>query len=125
MILLRQMVIFLFMMVLGYIIAKKGILNEEVSKSISWIIVNIANPALIISGSIGNSIRKSELLFILALAFGLYLLLILVAELIIPFFYFPKKSEGIYKILLVFTNMGFMGFPIMSAMPEADMLTFR
>ena len=116
MILLRQMVIFLFMMVLGYIIAKKGILNEEVSKSISWIIVNIANPALIISGSIGNSIRKSELLFILALAFGLYLLLILVAEFIIPFFYFPKKSEGIYKILLVFTNMGFMGFPIMSAM---------
>ncbi|MDY6243242.1 MAG: AEC family transporter, partial [Lachnospiraceae bacterium] len=109
MILLRQMVIFLFMMVLGYIIAKKGILNEEVSKSISWIIVNIANPALIISGSIGNSIRKSELLFILALAFGLYLLLILVAELIIPFFHFPKKSEGIYKILLVFTNMGFMG----------------
>lgn len=124
MILLRQMVIFLFMMVLGYIIAKKGILNEEVSKSISWIIVNIANPALIISGSIGNSIRKSELLFILALAFGLYLLLILVAELIIPFFYFPKKSEGIYKILLVFTNMGFMGFPIMSAMYGSESLLY-
>ena len=124
MILLRQMVIFLFMMVLGYIIAKKGILNEEVSKSISWIIVNIANPALIISGSIGNSIRKSELLFILALAFGLYLLLILVAELIIPFFHFPKKSEGIYKILLVFTNMGFMGFPIMSAMYGSESLLY-
>ena len=124
MILLRQMVIFLFMMVLGYIIAKKGILNEEVSKSISWILVNIANPALIISGSIGNSIRKSELLFILALAFGLYLLLILVAELIIPFFYFPKKSEGIYKILLVFTNMGFMGFPIMSAMYGSESLLY-
>lgn len=124
MILLRQMVIFLFMMVLGYIIAKKGILNEEVSKSISWIIVNIANPALIISGSIGNSIRKSELLFILALAFGLYLLLILVAELIIPFFYFSKKSEGIYKILLVFTNMGFMGFPIMSAMYGSESLLY-
>lgn len=124
MILLRQMVIFLFMMVLGYIIAKKGILNEEVSKSISWIIVNIANPALIISGSIGNSIRKSELLFILALAFGLYLLLILVAELIIPFFRFPKKAEGIYKILLVFTNMGFMGFPIMSAMYGSESLLY-
>lgn len=121
MILLRQMMIFLFMMILGYFIAKKGYLNEEVSKSISWIIVNIANPALIISGSIGNTISRTELLFILALAFGLYFLMILVAEIMIPLFHFQKQTEGIYKILLVFTNMGFMGFPIMSAMygPEA------
>ncbi|MDY6243630.1 MAG: AEC family transporter, partial [Lachnospiraceae bacterium] len=55
---------------------------------------------------------------------GLYLLLILVAELIIPFFHFPKKSEGIYKILLVFTNMGFMGFPIMSAMYGSESLLY-
>lgn len=124
MILLRQMIIFLFMMVIGYLIARKGIWKEEVSKSVSWLIVNIANPALILSGSIGNSIGKSELLFILALAFGLYFLLILVAECMIPLFHFPKKSEGIYKILLVFTNMGFMGFPIMSAMYGAEALLY-
>ena len=55
MILLKQMMIFGIMMAAGYVMARKNILDEKAAKAISWLIVNIANPALILSGCIGNT----------------------------------------------------------------------
>lgn len=110
------MTIFLIMMVIGYLTAKREILTEPVSKAISWIIVNIANPALILSGSTENSISRSKLVYVLAVAFIVYFIMIAVAEFVIPLFHFGRENAGLYKALFVFTNMGFMGFPIMSAM---------
>lgn len=75
MILLKQMMIFGIMMAAGYVMAKKNILDEKAAKAISWLIVNIANPALILSGCIGNTISKSELLSVLTTAVVLYVIL--------------------------------------------------
>jgi len=55
---------------------KKKVLDIKVTKAISWIIVNIANPALIISGSIGNAIEKMELLSVLKVSIVIYITLI-------------------------------------------------
>lgn len=115
MILFQQMLILFFVMILGFIMARKKIIDKHVSKSLSWITVNVANPALIISGSQGNSVEGRELIFVLALAFGLFFVMIIFAELIIPLFRLQKDDSGIYKVLLIFSNMGFMGFPIISA----------
>ena len=80
MILLKQMIILFFVIMLGYMMARKKIIDKKVSKSLSWITVNISNPALIISGSQGNHIEKKEMLFLIILAFGIFLLLIILAE---------------------------------------------
>ena len=40
MILLKQMLIFFFLMLLGYYSARKGVMDQKVSKSVSWIVVN-------------------------------------------------------------------------------------
>ena len=116
MVLVKQMIIFFLLMLIGYGMGKRGIIDEKVSKSFSWLIVNVANPALILSGSIGTVMERMELLRILALATVLFLVLILVAELLIPFFHLEQKDAGVYKVLLIFSNMGFMGFPIISAL---------
>ena len=60
MVLLKQLLIFLFMMVLGYGMAKTGIMEEKACSAINWMLVNIANPALVISSSIGNAIEKGS-----------------------------------------------------------------
>lgn len=115
MILLKQMLILFFFMLIGYFMGKKKIIEEKVSKSLSWLIVNITNPALILSGGISAVMDRTELLSTFALAVGLFAVLILFAELVIPLFRFEKKDAGVYKALTVFSNMGFMGFPIISA----------
>ena len=50
MILLRQMAILFFYMLIGYAMARKNLLKEEQSKLLSFLVVNVANPALILSG---------------------------------------------------------------------------
>lgn len=52
-------------------------MEEKACSAINWLLVNIANPALVISSSIGNVIEKEELLFTLLLAAGLYLVVLL------------------------------------------------
>lgn len=124
MILLRQMLIFFVIMLLGYYMGKKQILNEEGSKSISWIVVNLANPALIISGCLNleNPLDKKELLYILSVAVSLFVLLIILAHLM-PHLFSTKGSEtGAYQVMLVFSNFGFMGMPLLSVMYGAKAL---
>lgn len=125
MILLKQMLIFFFIMILGYYAARKGVMDDKVSKSISWIVVNIANPALIISGSLGKStISTADILSATALAATVFFVLILIAEFLLPLLSFPKEEEGVYKVMLVFSNIGFMGFPILAAIYGASALMY-
>lgn len=125
MILLKQMLIFFFIMLLGYFTARKGIIDEKVSKSISWIVVNIANPALIVSGSLDETtISTKSILSTTVLAVVVFGILILIAEVFLPLFHFQKEEVGVYKIMLVFSNMGFMGFPIIAAIYGTSALMY-
>ena len=124
MILLKQMPILLFFMILGYGMAKKQILDQNNCRFLSWLIVNVANPALILSGSLESQIGKRELAQTLVLAVLFYAALIVVSELLVTLFRAGKKEAGMYKVMLTFTNMGFMGFPILSAMYGSTALLY-
>ncbi len=52
MILLKQMVVLFLLMIVGFVCRKIGLLTEESAKKISGIVVNVANPALILSAGI-------------------------------------------------------------------------
>lgn len=124
MILLKQMLILFFFMLIGYSMGRKKIVDEKVSKSLSWLIVNVTNPALILSGGLSAVMDRTELLSTFVLAVGLFAVLILFAELVIPLFRMEKRDAGVYKALTVFSNMGFMGFPIISAVYGQEALIY-
>ena len=105
---------------------RKDILTDEMCKSLSWIVVNLANTAMIISGSINseNGIAGKELIMTMILAVGVYAGLILVS-LILPFVLrVPKKSAGVYRVMTIFSNIGFMGFPVISALYGTEALLY-
>lgn len=124
MILCRQLLILFFFMLLGFGMAKMKILDQHNSGFLSWLIVNVANPALILSGGIGNSIDRRELFKVVLVAAGVYLFLIAVSEMAVRLLGVGRKETGIYKVLLTFTNMGFMGFPLLDAMYGAEALLY-
>ena len=80
MILCRQLLILFFFMLLGFCMAKGKILDQHNSGFLSLLIVNVANPALILSGGIGTSMDRRELFKVALVAAGVYLLLIVVSE---------------------------------------------
>lgn len=126
MLLLQQMLVLFIIMLLGYICFKKGFINQAASKTLSFIVVNIANPAMILSGSVNSTgnIQGQELLLTVVIAIIIYAALILLA-IIIPFVLgIPKKDVGVYCVMTIFSNIGFMGFPVLQAMYGSDSLLY-
>ncbi|MBD5500716.1 MAG: hypothetical protein HDR10_05835, partial [Lachnospiraceae bacterium] len=125
MLLLQQMVVLFFLMGIGFFCSKKEIITEEVSKKLSAIVVNIANPALVLTGCMGeNKMEGRELLMVAGIVAAVYAALVLLAMLIPRLLFIEKKKRGTYQAMTVFSNIGFMGFPVISAVYGNEALLY-
>ena len=118
MILLQQMIAFFIFMLIGYYMRRKNVLDEKGASAISWLIVNFANPALILSGAVsgGGAIPAGDLLKTLGTGIALYLAMVIMAYFIPVILRAPRRETGIYRNMTVFTNIGFMGYPLINAL---------
>ena len=117
MVMLQQMIVMFLMMAVGYLCYKKQILTEEVSRKVSAIVVNVANPCMILSSALTDQqMQGKELLQTLAIVAMMYAFLLLVAQLLPGILHIQKESRGAYAAMTVFANVGFMGFPVLAAM---------
>ena len=117
MVMLQQMIVMFLMMTVGYLCYKKQILTEEVSKKVSAIVVNVANPCMILSSALTDQkMQGKELLQTLAIVVFMYAFLLIVAQLLPKILRIRKESRGAYAAMMVFANIGFMGFPVLAAM---------
>lgn len=117
MVALQQMLVLFIIMMIGFIAYKKNIITDETSKKLSAIVVNISNPALILSSVTGNAtVTGAELVETLFVAIGMYVFLIAVAALVPVIIKAPAKDRGTYRVMTIFGNVGFMGFPIISSL---------
>lgn len=116
MLLLKQMLVLLVIMTIGYLAARKDIVDEITAGKLSDIIVKIANPALVLSGGMNADMEIGQFFRIFLLAFTVFLTLIILSYLLVKCFKVPKEQSGIYRCILIFSNIGFMGFPLVQAM---------
>lgn len=113
---LQQMIVLFIIMGIGLAAYKSNIITSETRGKLSSIVVNIANPALILSSVSGEAvnIKNMELLKTLGIAVIVYLILIILAAVIPVLIGTELSSRGVYSAMTVFSNIGFMGFPIIS-----------
>ena len=114
---LQQMIVLFLVMLIGLIAYKMDYINDNASKKLSSIVVNIANPALILSSILGmdNTVTGKNLLVTMVIAVTLFASLLVLAIFVPWLFRVDKSSYGAYRVMTVFSNIGFMGFPIISA----------
>lgn len=117
MVMLQQMIVMFLMMAVGYLCYRKQILTEEVSKKVSAIVVNVANPCMILSSALTDQqMQGKELVQTLAIVVTMYVFLLVMAQLLPRILCIQKESRGAYAAMTVFANIGFMGFPVLAAM---------
>ena len=117
MVMLQQMIVMFLMMAVGYLCYRRQILTEEVSRKVSAIVVNVANPCMILSSALTDQqMQGKELVQTLAIVVMMYAFLLLVAQLLPGILHIQKESRGAYAAMTVFANIGFMGFPVLAAM---------
>lgn len=116
MLLLQQMIVLFLLMGIGFFCSKKEIITEEVSRKLSAIVVNIANPAMVLTGCMGeNKMEGRELLMVAVIVAAVYGALVVLAMIIPGLLKVEKEKRGTYQAMTVFSNIGFMGFPVISA----------
>ena len=112
-----QMAVLFFCVVLGYIANRCRLMDGELNRRLSALVLNITAPAMMLDSVMGGAELPalSEIGSILAVAAVSYVLA-LAAALIIPrLLRVPQEQAGVYRFMTVFANVGFMGFPVVEA----------
>lgn len=126
MVMLQQMIVLFLLMLIGVFLRKRNVLDTKTQKNMSTLIVDVANPCMIINSGIqeGARIGGYELVQVLLAILVVYGLLILFAPVIPRLLGADRADYGIYKIQTVFTNMGFMGLPLAAAVYGSEVLLY-
>lgn len=105
------------LMVCGYICRKTGIIDNASSKGLSRLILSVGQPMMIIAALANAEFNKENLTIawqVLVIGFVAHILMSLIAFLICRAMKQDDKNK-IFEFSLVFSNCGFLGFPILDS----------
>ncbi|WP_426350279.1 AEC family transporter [Alloiococcus sp. CFN-8] len=112
----NEMFVLFILMLLGFCAFKWKLLDLEMNRKLSRLILTVTSPALILASvSQGNSDDKARVYYILLIAVLMYLLLPLIAIILNKVLFIPKNEDKLYRFMTVFSNIGFMGFPVIAS----------
>ena len=113
-----EMIVILFAIGAGYLAHRLGYLGPEVNQKLSKVILNITSPALIISSVAKQETLPDirELLSVLAVAAVFYTLEFAFAFVVPRLVGGTPKQIGVWRFALCFPNVGYIGFPLVTAL---------
>lgn len=114
---INTMIELFLLLLLGYGIAKFGMIDGEMNRKLSALVVNVSMPALIIA-SVADNIGKGtlkEVLSYLVWGIAFYGIALGLAWLFTRAMRTPEQQRGTYQFMLIFSNCSFMGYPIMES----------
>ena len=113
---LEVMVVLFIIVILGYVACKLGYMGDKFDKKLSSIVVDITCPLLVLSSVMGDELPdRSLILPLLGVGFLTYILLLVFG------FWVPRlitknhDDQGMIGFALMFANVGFIGYPIVSS----------
>lgn len=113
---LEIMVVLFSIVVLGYVACKLGYMGDKFDKKLSAIVVDITCPLLVLSSVMGDELPDRTLILpLVGVGFLTYVLLLVFG------FWVPRlitknhDDQGMIGFALMFANVGFIGYPIVSS----------
>lgn len=119
---LKVMVILFIIVMLGYMLCKLGYMGDKFDKKLSAIVIDITCPALVLSSVMGDTMPDRNLILpLLGVGFLTYFVLLIFGFWVPRFISKNRDEQGMIGFALMFANVGFIGYPIVSSIfgPEA------
>ncbi len=114
-IILSQVVVLFIIMIFGFIARKRDIITRDMTEKLSDIILLLTQPLLIITSFnfdlSKEMLRNAGLVFLLSL--GIHLISIVFSLFLFPGY--PHRIKSVLQYVTVFSNCGFMGFPVLQS----------
>ena len=113
---IEKVAMLFFVLLCGVYATRRGFLSETTPRSLSLFLVNVTQPALIVSSfNMEHSPERIRTGFlILALSVVVHLVLCLVARVLFWRVKLPDE-KSIFQCALIFCNCSFLGFPVLNA----------
>ena len=113
---LEVMVMLFTMVILGYAACKLGYMGDKFDKKLSSIVVDITCPLLVLSSVMGDEMPdRSLILPLVGVGFLTYILLLVFGFWVPRFITKNHDDQGMIGFALMFANVGFIGYPIVSS----------
>ncbi len=121
-----QMLAFLLMIGVGYFITRRGMLDEHANSQISGLLVHVFNPLLIVSSAADSVglISSGDLRTVGLIASGMFAVFIPVGMMLSPLFDKDRDQRKIFQLMFVFSNLGFIGIPVVSSIVGAEYVVY-
>ena len=116
---ISQLIALFLMMLVGYIAARARLITPEFRQRLSSLTLNTAAPCIILS-----SVLESESGVNMAAALGtgalFFVLMIALAAVLVRILPVPRGQRALDELMLIFTNVGFMGIPVIQSLYGAS-----
>ncbi len=115
-IVLNQVLVLFVILVIGYAAGKFNILNADGTKKLSEVLLYITSPMMVLNAFFIAFSRERlvNILWILGVGAGAYVITILLSRLIYKSF--DEKIKPVLIFTAVFSNCGYMGLPLLNAL---------
>lgn len=117
MVIVSAMLKIIVALALGYFLFKKNILTKQANAVMSRLIILATCPCMVFSSivSMGSEYKKDVVILLIA-GVVIYVVLFLIAFPVVKLMRPPKESFNTYLCMIVFGNVGFIGFPLASSL---------
>jgi predicted permease len=110
-----QIIVLFLIMIVGYFCGTKKIITREVHRGLSELLLDVTIPFMIVASfnydfSWEMLKRAGVLLFY---SFVMYFGLIFLSKVL--YFKYPPSTKGVLKFISVFSNCGYMGYPVIES----------
>ncbi|MCI8542349.1 MAG: hypothetical protein HFH95_03375 [Lachnospiraceae bacterium] len=121
-----QMLSLLIMIGAGWFMTKKEMLDARTNTQMSKMIVNVFNPMLIISSAASSVglIPLGTMGLVSLIAVAMFAILIAAGMILSPFFDKRADQRKIFQMMFVFSNLGFIGIPVVSSILGAEYVVY-
>lgn len=106
------------LILLGYILNKLKVMDSSCNSKVSNLIICVTAPLMIIS-SVGDTSAvpggAKTVWSMLIGGFAYFIIMPVIAKVMLKPFRLSATRARVYELLFVFTNLGFMGFPVIKA----------
>lgn len=121
-----QMLALLIMIGAGYFMARKRMMDEHTNAQMSRMIVSVFNPMLILSSAAGSAglVSPETIATVGLIALGMFGIFIAAGMILSPFFDKAPDQRKIFQMMFVFSNLGFIGIPVVSSILGAAYVVY-
>ncbi len=121
-----QIVSLFIIMIIGYALNKCKVINTDTNARLVKLVINVAMPAQIITAFVSNQgiVSNREVLSVFGISLLMHIVYFIVAAIFVYGLLVKKEQRGTYYFMMMFGNVGFMGFPVIEAIFGTESLIY-